>query len=268
MSDKAKKATDTVVGTLGVALVVCLVCAVIVSSAAVFLKPAQDANILEDKQRNILAAAGLLDASQSVSEQFKRVQEKIVNLETGNYVDSQEYAPCIAVGAKSNQDCFSSFDQLGEEDKVKINQRENYAVVYVIENKQQIDKVILPIRGYGLWSTLYGFIALEADGNTIAGLGFYDQKETPGLGGEVDNPKWKALWPGKKLYNQKIASGGVISIELLKGKVDPNRSGAIYQVDGLSGATLTTKGVHNLVRFWMGKSGFGPYLAKIQSGDV
>ena len=64
-----------------------------------------------------------------------------------------------------------------------------------------LDKIILPIHGYGLWSTLYGFIALEKNGNDIFGLQFYQHAETPGLGAEVDNPKWKAQWKGKKLNN-------------------------------------------------------------------
>ncbi len=263
MSDNS----NNVVSTISVAFIVCLVCAVFVSSAAVFLKPAQDANILEDKQKNILAAAGLLNTTQSVSEQFKRVEERIVNLDTGEYVDSAEYNQCNKIGADTSN-CFTSFKAMGVEDKIKIGSRENYALVYVIEQNQKLDKVILPIRGYGLWSTLYGFIALESDGITIAGLGFYDQKETPGLGGEVDNPDWKALWMGKKLYKAPIANGGDIAIEVLKGAVDQTGSNAQYQVDGLSGATLTTKGVSNLVRFWMGNNGFGPYLAKIQSGEV
>ena len=112
-----------------------------------------------------------------------------------------------------------------------------YALVYLVEDEQgEVDKIILPVRGYGLWSTLYGFIALESDANTVAGLGFYEHAETPGLGGEVDNPRWKASWPGKQVYRD-----GDVAIGLIKGAVDPASANAAWQVDGLAGATLTAR---------------------------
>ena len=126
-----------------------------------------------------------------------------------------------------------------------------------------LEKVILPVHGYGLWSTLYGFVALESDLNTIAGLGFYEHGETPGLGGEVDNPRWKALWEGKQAYRE-----GNVAISVIKGAVNPQASTAAWQVDGLSGATLTSKGVNNLVRFWLGQDGFAPFLSNLRQGEV
>jgi len=123
--------------------------------------------------------------------------------------------------------------------------------------------VILPIKGYGLWSTLYGFIALESDLKTVAGIGFYEHTETPGLGGEVDNPKWKASWVGKRAYN----SDG-LALEVIKGKVDLARDGADSQIDGLAGATLTTKGVDNLVKYWLGQQGFKPFIDNLKTGEA
>jgi Na+-transporting NADH:ubiquinone oxidoreductase subunit C len=150
------------------------------------------------------------------------------------------------------------------QDQAKISRRENYALVYLVEDGQgDIDKIILPIHGYGLWSTLYGFIALEADGNTVAGLGFYEHGETPGLGGEVDNPRWKAVWPGKEVYRDDE-----VAIGLIKGAVDPSNAGAAWQIDGLAGATLTARGVTNLVQFWLGENGFEPFLNNLKSGEV
>ena len=137
-----------------------------------------------------------------------------------------------------------------------------YSTVYLVEGDQGIERIILPIHGYGLWSTLYGFIALESDLNTVSGLGFYEHAETPGLGGEVDNPKWKALWPGKKVY----ADGSYEpAIGLIKGKAP---TGDMHKVDGLAGATLTSNGVTNLVKFWLGKNGFSPFLAKLKVGEA
>ena len=136
-------------------------------------------------------------------------------------------------------------------------------MVYLIEKDGKYDKVILPVRGYGLWSTLYGFLALENDFNTVAGLGFYDHGETPGLGGEVDNPKWKAIWPGKEIY-----SDGDVAIELVKGNVDSSTPNAENKVDALSGATLTSRGVSNLLRFWMGELGYKSFLSNLRSGEA
>ena len=133
----------------------------------------------------------------------------------------------------------------------------------MVEHDGELDKIILPVRGAGLWSTLYGFLALENDLNTVAGLGFYEHGETPGLGGEVDNPKWKALWPGKEVYDD-----GQVAIELIKGSVDASTRNAENKVDGLSGATLTSRGVSNLVQFWMGDNGYKLFLKNLRAGEA
>jgi Na+-transporting NADH:ubiquinone oxidoreductase subunit C len=135
--------------------------------------------------------------------------------------------------------------------------------VYIGENASGLEKVILPIKGYGLWSTLYGFIALESDLKTVAGIGFYEHTETPGLGGEVDNPKWKSSWVGKQAY-----SDDALVLEVLKGKVDVSRDGAESKIDGLAGATLTTKGVDNLVKYWLGDQGFKPFIENLKTGEA
>ena len=140
-----------------------------------------------------------------------------------------------------------------------VKNRENVGKFYIVRNADSsIDKLILPIRGYGLWGTLYGYISIEEDFNTVAGLEFYDHKETPGLGAEVDNPKWKSLWDGKSIYKDDK-----VEIEVIKGKVDPSNQMASYQVDGLSGATLTSRGVTNMLVYWFGESGYKETLKNI-----
>lgn len=254
---------DSVFGTIAVAFGVCLVCAIVVSSAAVALKPAQDANIERDRQMNILAAAGLLKEGLSVEEQFAAVQTKVVDLRTGEYsdaVDATTYDHLKA--AKTTGELSSSFADLGSDDLAKIGRRENYSVVYLIDDENgNLDKVILPVRGYGLWSTMQGFIALEEDLTTVAGIGFFAHGETPGLGGEIDNPGWKASWVGKQVY-----SANDVAIEVIKGAVVPGNPNEDYQIDGLAGATLTTKGVDNLVKFWLGDNGFASFLANLKAG--
>lgn len=247
--------------TIIVALVLCFVCSLVVASAAVLLKDKQNANKELDRQSNILAAAGLLQADKSVTEQFKQVTTRVVDLNTGKFSSDVDAATFNQL--KSAKDSSLSTALSGAEDLAKISRRENYALVYLIENNGALEKIILPVRGYGLWSTLYGFIALESDANTVAGLGFYQHGETPGLGGEVDNPKWKGLWPGKKVYKDDQ-----VELQLIKGTVDPSSSMAAYNVDGLAGATLTARGVTNLVQFWLGEMGFQEFLTNLRSGEA
>ena len=253
---------DSIKKTLVVAFSLCIVCSVIVSTAAVVLKPKQEANQALDRKRNILAAAGMLDESLSIDEQFAKMTTRVVDLRTGKFtedVDPEKYDERKAAKDSSQSDALSS-----SEDIAKVFRREHYAVVYLSEDAQGgVDKVILPIRGYGLWGTLYGFIALEGDTSTVAGIGFYEHKETPGLGGEVDNPRWKGIWPGKQVYKD-----GEMELAVVKGTVDPSAPGAEYMVDGMAGATLTTRGVSNLVQFWLGDGGFAPFLNNLKSGEA
>ena len=138
-----------------------------------------------------------------------------------------------------------------------------HALVYQRVQEGQVQSLILPIEGKGLWSTLYGFLALSADVQTIEGITYYEHGETPGLGGEVDNPRWRALWPGRQAFDNQWQP----AIRLVKGQVggpaeDP------YAVDALSGATITSNAVTELLRFWLSGQGFGPYLEKARSRGV
>jgi Na+-transporting NADH:ubiquinone oxidoreductase subunit C len=253
---------DSIKSTITVALLLCLVCSIIVSGAAVLLKPMQQANKALDKKTNILLAAGIETEGQDVNVLFEQFTPKVIDLDTGRYVsdvDATTYDQRKASKDPKQSDALS-----GEDDIASINRRAKYATVYLLEKDGQLDRIILPVKGYALWSTLYGFLALEADGNTVAGLGFYEHAETPGLGGEIDNPRWKALWPGKKMFD----ANGTLAVDLIKGSVDPSNPKAIHQVDGLSGATLTTNGVENLLVFWLGENGFGPYLNNLRAGGA
>ncbi|MED5490569.1 Na(+)-translocating NADH-quinone reductase subunit C [Halopseudomonas pachastrellae] len=254
---------ESVARTLTVALLVCLVCSVVVSAAAVALKPVQTTNRLQDKQRNILQIAGLYDESRSIEEQFSQITPRLVDLRTGEFSDAQD--PLTFDQQKASKDPDMSQQLTGEQDIASIRRRADYSTVYVVENTDgSIKTLILPIHGYGLWSTLYGFMALESDLQTVVGLGFYQHAETPGLGGEVDNPNWKAQWQGKVVYDES----GDVDISVIKGSVDPNSPKAEHQIDGLAGATLTSRGVESLVRFWLGEDGFGPFLDHLRAGEA
>jgi len=249
-------------GIVSVALALCVVCSIVVSAAAVVLKPAQEVNKTRDLKRNILMAAGLYDAGLTIEEQFQRVDSRVVDISTGEYatdIDPEGFDQRAAA-----KDPATSVALDSDADIANIIRQSRYAMVYLVNDEAgDLSKVILPVHGYGLWSTLYGFVALESDGNTIAGLGFYEHKETPGLGGEVDNPRWKDLWKGKQVYRD-----GAVAISVVKGSVDQGSDAANWQVDGLSGATLTSRGVSNLVQYWLGEDGFEPYLRNLREGDA
>ena len=254
-------ANESIGKILQVAFTLCIVCSVVVSTAAVVLKPAQEANRSLDRRRNILEAAGMLRPGVSVDEQFSVIEERFVDLRSGRFTDAVSAGYDQRVAAR---DPGASQAVPGPEDRAKIGRRAHIAQIYLVRGAGgAYEKIILPVHGYGLWSTLYGFLALEADANTVAGLGFYEHKETPGLGGEVDNPRWKALWPGKQVYRD-----GAVALRLLKGAVDPASAQAAWQVDGLSGATLTSRGVTHLIAYWLGDEGFAPFLTNLRNGDA
>ncbi len=252
---------DSVARTLTVAFLVCLVCAVVVATAAVSLRPVQQKNQTLDRRVNILQAAGLYQPGMDVEAAFQTIDRKFVDLETGEYVDK----PASYDQLKAAKDPEQSERLDPDDDIAGIKTQADVAEVFLArDDAGNLTRIILPVRGYGLWSTLYGFMALDSDAKTIAGLGFYQHGETPGLGGEVDNPAWKALWEGKKIYDED----GDIAIQVIKGTVDSGTPNAENKVDGLAGATLTSKGVSHLVRFWVGAKGFGPYLERMQNGEA
>lgn len=253
---------DTISKTVIVTLLLCVVCSIIVSTASVKLKPAQLANKQMDFNKNILQAAGIYDPSQSVEAQFGKIEVKLVDLRTGKFTDE------VVVGSydqrKASKDPKFSEALDKKTDIAGIKRQEYFSEVYLVNSDQGLDKVILPIRGYGLWSVLYGFLALEADFETVVGIGYYEHGETPGLGGEVDNPAWKDIWKGKKVF----AENGELALSVIKGQVGSTTPGADYKVDGLSGATLTTNGVDNMIKFWLGENGFASFITNLKAGEA
>ncbi|WP_404361190.1 Na(+)-translocating NADH-quinone reductase subunit C [Methylotuvimicrobium sp. KM1] len=254
------QSNDSLEKTLAIALWVCFVCAILVSIAAVALRPMQANNKALDMKKNILDVAGLLEEGVDINAAFdQQIEAKLVDLETGDYVEGIDVATYDQ--RKATKDPELSIAIPPEEDIASIKAKAKIAKVYLVKKGEEIQSIILPVSGYGLWSTLYGFLALEADGQTVQSINFYDQAETPGLGGEVVNPNWRALWQGKKVYNE----AGEPVLKLVKGTVDTNKPGSEYQVDGLAGATLTSVGVSNLVKYWMSKEGFATYLDKVRT---
>jgi Na+-transporting NADH:ubiquinone oxidoreductase subunit C len=253
---------DSTAKVLGAAFLLCMVCAVLVSAAAVGLSSRQERNKIAEKRKNILQAAGLYQADRSIEEQFTRIDTRIVDLQTGEFID--RFAVATFDSRAAARDAATSQRIPPAHDLAGIKVRSRYMDVYLVMDDGRLQRVILPVHGKGLWSTMYGFISLADDLTTINGFAFYEHGETPGLGGEIDNPAWKSQWPGKKLYDET----GRLRIDVLKGKVDPDAPDAVYQADGLAGATLTARGVGNLLRYWMGADGYQPFLARLKQEGV
>jgi len=254
---------DSIKKMIIVALGVCLVCSVLVSSLAVGLKPQQLRNKRLDKIKNILIAGNLYEKGMNVEEIFnEKVESILVSVETGEIVPEDEYSQILESETFSVQGLADNPDVLkkipSKQDLADIGRKPTYMPVYQIEKDGQVSKYIFPVYGRGLWSTMWGFIALDQDLRTVRGITFFDHGETPGLGGEIDNPSWQEQWNGKKVFDQD----GDVRIQVIKGQVDQTEPDAKYKIDGLSGATLTTRGVNNLVRFWLGENGYGPFIQK------
>lgn len=250
---------DSLEKTIAVALSLCFVCAILVSFAAVALRPLQIDNKAKDMKKNILDVAGLLDENTDIMQAFSdQIEEKLVDIQTGDYIEDLD--PSSYDQRKAAKNPEQNIILSADEDIASIKTKAKIAKVYLVKKGSEIESIILPVHGYGLWSTMYGFLALEADGQTVKSINFYDQAETPGLGGEVVNPNWRALWKGKKVYTES----GEVALGLIKGVVDPSKPGSEHNVDGLAGATLTSLGVSNLIKYWMSADGFANYLDKIR----
>lgn len=258
MSKKGNESLQTIT----VAGLLCLVCSLLVSVTVVSLKPQQIKNKEIDMKKNILMSAGLLNKGDDVEVAFEKISTVIIDLETGketDAVDAKSYDQVKAASdPKMNVKIPSAKDVGG------LSTRAKYAKIYLAKGEDGVVKeLILPVKGKGLWSTMYGFIAVEADTTTIKGFAYYSQGETPGLGGEVDNPKWKKQWIGKKLYD----SDWNVAFQVAKGSVDSNTANAEHKVDGLSGATITGSGVTSSMHYWFGDHGYGKYLANLRQGE-
>ncbi len=260
-------AEETVPKTLLVAGVLSVVCSAFVATSAVNLRPLQKENEALYKKKNILIAAGMLGEDgkpkegEKIDDLFAKFDAKVVDLATGEYKSDINAADFNQRKAAKSVDQGMLIDP--KDDKAGIKRRSLYATVYLSNDENgNLTQVILPVNGKGLWSTMYGYLALDKDMTTINGFVFYEHGETPGLGGEVDNPKWKAQWIGKKVFDKE----GNRKIEVIKGRVDPKNPDAQYQVDGLAGATITARGVTATLDYWMGGNGFGPLLDQLKAG--
>ncbi len=254
MPEGTKRNRDSTANTLIVAISVSLVCSILVSASAVMLKPRQLENEDLFRKRIVLEVAGLYGPDIDIAETFAQVEPRLVELESGEYSDVADPAEFDMLAAAGDSEFGIAIPSA--EDLAVIRRRAKYAPIFVIRDGDAIEQIILPVYGAGLWSTMYGYLSVSPDGLSVRGLQFYDHAETAGLGDQIDKPDWLAQWPGLALFD----ADGDPAIEVVRGQAP---AGSTYQVDGLSGATLTGRGVMNLVHYWIGPDGFGPYLDRL-----
>jgi Na+-transporting NADH:ubiquinone oxidoreductase subunit C len=248
---------DSLVYTFGFAAAVCLVCAIVVASTAVSLRPLQERNARVDRLSKVLQVAGLMEHDEKLSPDEvvarfdSHIVPRVVDLGSGAYDDTVDASTYDQRAAAKD----SERSRPAAPNDARVLRVPNYGLVYHVVQDESVKGLILPIQGYGLWSTMYGYIALEADAETIAGITFYEHGETPGLGGEIENPRWQARWVGRRVFDDSAE----VKVQVIKGSAGPPESDP-YRVDGLSGATITSRGVSATLAFWLGPDAFGPYL--------
>ena len=214
------------------ALGVCVVVSTLLSTTATVLKDRQDRAVELDRKRNVLIAFGVdmygedgrrLDGTQVVNIFTSRVSEVILDGATGEIIEGVTSADI---------------------DPRELRDKSRFMPLFKWVEDDAFTKVAFPISGQGLWSTIYGFLALERDLATIAGITFYRHGETPGLGGEIERDWFMSQFAGKQLFKDGVP----VDFEVVKGGAARRYPEGSYKaVDGISGATITGNGVQNFV---------------------
>lgn len=246
--------------TFLVVFVLCLVCSIFVAGITVSLLGIQDKAKALDKQENIVRVSGLkfIEGKDSAADIYqKSIDSKFVSLkdkkvlsksETEELLKNQKVKKVFDFDYVSASKAGNYSHKIGN-DVAGIRFRSDVMPVFVARSNGKVVSYILPFYGQGLWSTLYGYLAVTPDGTKVVGINFYEHGETPGLGGEISNPVWDAKWQGKDLYN------GSAILHVVKG--DASKS---TEIDGISGATLTGNGVTNCLAYWLSDDAYGPIL--------
>ena len=247
---------DHPIKALLVVTLTALVCSILVTVAAVTLKPIQKAYQNLERNRAIVAVSGLSEKTADLSDRevvslFQSLEATIIDLESGKF--DNNFNPDTFDSWQSNNDPELITLIPSEQDSAKLGQRPRLITVYFVNQADQFQRLILPIYGQGMWSTIYGYIALEADLTTIADITFYQQKETAGIGDKILNPNWQASWQGRKIYDAQL------NLQIGGAQVKTSES-SVHQIDAISGATVTVDSVKNMVRYWFGNQGYAKFL--------
>jgi Na+-transporting NADH:ubiquinone oxidoreductase subunit C len=245
-----------------VVFLVALICSVLVSVTAVLLKPLQELNQLVERSRNVISLTGLIDEDVALDDDeilatVEQLDIRVLDIDSGRFTTQFAAAQFDARAAINDPELGIAIP--AAQDTASLGRRSRFAVVYLVWVDDKFSRVILPIVGQGMWSTIYGYIALEEDLNTIGAVSFYEQAETAGLGDQIQRPEWQAQWRGRKLFDTQ----GKLRFRTGPGIIDPESLAATYQVDGLSGATVTADAVTRMITYWFGAHGFQKFLEQL-----
>jgi len=230
--------------TFRFAAIVTIVCSVLLAGAATLLKPRQVENEKLDMKKNILISAGIKPQNAvkftrtGISDSYKKNIQGVVLDKKGNFVQGK---------------LPDALDPKTDSDLLPLSE---------YKDSLQVNAYILPISGKGLWSTIYGYIALSPNCGTVTGITFYKHGETPGLGGEISKEWFSNNFKGKRIFDDQ---GRLVSVTIVKGKVAEKHPGpdAVHYVDGISGATLTGRGVTRFLKTELLK--YKPFFDKIRA---
>ena len=255
---------DSPKNALLVVLVTALVCSSLVSAAVVLLRPIQLNHQLLEKSRNIMQLTGLLAEGNELDDDemlglYKSVDRRIVNFDEATF--DEVIDPNTFDKRKAVNDPELGVQIPAGMDLASLGRRSRFAPVYIVWNEDGLERVILPVRGAGMWSALYGYIALESDLNTIAGMTFYEQNETPGLGDQITHVHWLEQWKGRRIYDEQ----GEIRFRVGEGVVAAGSATSGYEVDALTGATVTGNAVTGMMHYWFGPHGYQAFLDNLRN---
>jgi Na+-transporting NADH:ubiquinone oxidoreductase subunit C len=249
---------DSRTKTFVVAFLVAAVSALAVSVTAVSLKPKQEANAAKERLERmadlLFSLPGMADIlSESGAE---GLETRIVDLRIGRFASGIDAETFDADSAAEDPNLYTFIEEA--DDIAGIGRRPDLIPVHLLRRDGELVLLVVPAYGAGYQSTIRAYIALQGDLNTIGALSVYEQGETPGLGSRIAEPEWLARWEGRKVADET----GAVRIEVVRGGTGE------FEVDGISGATRSSSGVGNLVRFWLGENGFGPFLARLRQGEA
>jgi len=232
-----------------------------VSTAVFLLRPMQLAYADLERHRIVVEAAGLAPANSGLSDRavvtlFVDLQVRVVDLETDQFTEDVDPLRYDQRAASNDPEISVAIPE--QLDLARLGRRARYVPVYLRMDGERIDRIVLPVHGQGMWSTIYGYLSLESDFNTIAGIRIYEHGETAGIGDRIQAPAWQAEWIGRRLYDNE----GELRFRIARNAAAP------FEVDSISGATVTAEGVGNLVRYWLGEHGYGPLLTRLRASGI
>ena len=231
--------------TLIFSTVMVVVVAVLLALAAILLGPFQARNVKIEKMQNILASIGVTSDAKEAEKLF------------GQYIKEQVVLNNKGAKIKSEITAFD-IDLKKELDKLKTGEGDKQLFPLFVFNKDDSTYYVIPVRGKGLWGPIWGYVSLEGDMNTIYGASFGHKSETPGLGAEIETEEFQNQFAGKKIFDE---SGKFVSVRVVKGGVS---SEDLHGVDALSGATVTSNGVSEMLQRILGN--YIPFFKSIDNG--